>query len=431
MAQTIQIKRSATPSAIPTTGDLVLGELALNSNDGKLYMEKDDGSPSIIEISVTSHAADATIHFTQAAISITESQISDLGTYIPTSQKSAANGVASLDAGGKVPTGELPDTILGAVQYQGTWNATTNTPALTDGGVSEAAEQGDYYVVSVAGSTSIDGISDWEIGDWIIFNGTVYEKVDNTDAVSSVFGRTGTVVAAEDDYTASDITNVPAGNIAATDVQGAIAELDSEKAAASHTHLEADITDLQSYLLNLLEDTTPQLGGMLDVNGQSIGDGTLELLKFVETASAVNEITITNAATAGDVELAATGDDADVSLDLVSKGSGTVKINGVTVTGGGLGNVVEDTTPQLGGMLDVNGQSLGDGTLELLSFSETASAINEFTISNAAIGNGPDLAATGGDTNIDIEFTPKGSGTVNVGGTPIALSTDTIDGGSY
>jgi hypothetical protein len=44
----------------------------------------------------------------------------------------------------------------------------------------------------------------------------------------------------------------------------------------------------------LLNDTTPQLGGQLDVNGNAIGDGTLELLKFVETASAVNEFTITN-----------------------------------------------------------------------------------------------------------------------------------------
>ena len=49
---------------------------------------------------------------------------------------------------------------------------------------------------------------------------------------------------------------------------------------------------------DLIGDTTPQLGGQLDVNGFAIGDGTLELLKFIETASAVNELTITNSATA-------------------------------------------------------------------------------------------------------------------------------------
>ena len=47
-------------------------------------------------------------------------------------------------------------------------------------------------------------------------------------------------------------------------------------------------------------------------------------------------------------------------------------------------DLVGDTTPQLGGQLDVNGNAIGDGTLELLKFSETGSAINEFTIANAA-----------------------------------------------
>ena len=78
-------------------------------------------------------------------------------------------------------------------------------------------------------------------------------------------------------------------------------------------------------------------------------------------------------------------------------------------------DVVGDTTPQLGGMLDVNGQALGDGTLELLKFSETGSAVNEFTIANAATGNGPTLSSTG-ETNVDINITPKGSGKTVVSG---------------
>jgi hypothetical protein len=84
---------------------------------------------------------------------------------------------------------------------------------------------------------------------------------------------------------------------------------------------------------------------------------------------------------------------------------------------GSLSNVVEDTTPQLGGMLDVNGQALGDGTLELLKFSETGSAINEFTIANAATGNGPTLSASSSsDSNVDINITPLGTGKTVVSG---------------
>lgn len=85
-------------------------------------------------------------------------------------------------------------------------------------------------------------------------------------------------------------------------------------------------------------------------------------------------------------------------------------------TSAGIGNVVEDTTPQLGGMLDVNGFALGDGTLELIKFAETGAAVNEITVTNAATGNGPTISATGDDTNIALNLTAKGTGKVNIGG---------------
>ena len=88
---------------------------------------------------------------------------------------------------------------------------------------------------------------------------------------------------------------------------------------------------------------------------------------------------------------------------------------------GALTDIVGDTTPQLGGQLDVNGNAIGDGTLELLAFSETASAVNEVTVTNAATGNAPSLSATGDDTNIDLELTAKGSGSVTAGGNTVAV----------
>lgn len=78
----------------------------------------------------------------------------------------------------------------GAVNYKGTWNASANSPTLT----SSVGNQGDYYVVNIAGTTNLNGITDWQVGDWAIFNGSVWQKVDNTDAVSSVNGQVGTVV---------------------------------------------------------------------------------------------------------------------------------------------------------------------------------------------------------------------------------------------
>jgi len=101
-----------------------------------------------------------------------------------------ANGVATLDGSGTVPTSQLPGAVLGGVNYQGTWNASTNTPALA----SSTGSKGYYYVVSTAGSTNLNGITDWKIGDWAVYDGSTWQKVDNTDSVSSVNGFTGAVV---------------------------------------------------------------------------------------------------------------------------------------------------------------------------------------------------------------------------------------------
>jgi hypothetical protein len=53
---------------------------------------------------------------------------------------------------------------------------------------------------------------------------------------------------------------------------------------------------------------------------------------------------------------------------------------------------------------------------EEIKFTTTASAVNEFTIANAATGNGPEISATGSDTNIDLKITPKGTGKINLDG---------------
>jgi len=79
--------------------------------------------------------------------------------------------------------------LMGGVQYQGVWNAATNTPTLT----SSVGTQGHYYIVNVAGNTDLNGITDWKVGDWAIFSGGTWQKVDNTESVTSVNGQTGAV----------------------------------------------------------------------------------------------------------------------------------------------------------------------------------------------------------------------------------------------
>jgi len=99
-----------------------------------------------------------------------------------------------------------PLIVSGTVNYKGTWNASTNDPTLNSSPA--ASTKGDYYVVSTAGTQfSISFVT----GDWIISNGTAWEKVDLTDAVSSVFGRTGAVVGVSTDYSAVGLTNTAIG----------------------------------------------------------------------------------------------------------------------------------------------------------------------------------------------------------------------------
>ena len=102
----------------------------------------------------------------------------------------AANGIATLDSGGKLTSSQIPSSLVGAVVYQGTWNASTNAPAIAGG----VGTKGNYYKVSVAGTTAIDGISQWSVGDTIIFDGTIWDKIDGiANEVISVAGLYGVI----------------------------------------------------------------------------------------------------------------------------------------------------------------------------------------------------------------------------------------------
>jgi hypothetical protein len=85
-------------------------------------------------------------------------------------------------------------------------------------------------------------------------------------------------------------------------------------------------------------DYSPQLSGILDTNGNDIiidnggaieDDSNNEYVKFVKTATAVNEVSVTNAAASGAPEISATGDDTDIDLKITPKGSGKLNLDGI------------------------------------------------------------------------------------------------------
>lgn len=100
---------------------------------------------------------------------------------------------------------------IGALNYKGTWNASINTPALASG----AGTKGDYYVVSVAGTTTLDGISNWGVGDWATFNGSVWQRVEggaDLNGVNLTVSGTATLTGA----TASSLVTTSVSNVLTT-----------------------------------------------------------------------------------------------------------------------------------------------------------------------------------------------------------------------
>lgn len=104
-------------------------------------------------------------------------------TNLPSPTSSAITASDSILAAMAKLQGQITGIPQGLV-YQGTWNANTNTPTLASG----TGTTGYFYIVSVAGSTNLDGITDWEVGDWAIFIeqgvSDQWEKIDNSQSIT-------------------------------------------------------------------------------------------------------------------------------------------------------------------------------------------------------------------------------------------------------
>lgn len=71
-----------------------------------------------------------------------------------------------------VPPDAAEAETIDVAALQGTWDAATNTPALA----SSVGTLGHVYMVSVAGSTALDDVSSWSVGDYLIYDGREWLK---------------------------------------------------------------------------------------------------------------------------------------------------------------------------------------------------------------------------------------------------------------
>jgi hypothetical protein len=140
------------------------------------------------------------------AITLTSTDVTDALTFTPENVANKSNDTALGTSATLYPTQNAVKTYVdsataGGIILQGDWNAATNTPNIT-----ATTQTGFAWRVSVAGNTNLGGITDWLVNDLAVKSATGWIKIDNTESVTSVFGRFGTVVAQSGDYNTDLVT---------------------------------------------------------------------------------------------------------------------------------------------------------------------------------------------------------------------------------
>lgn len=192
------------------------------------------------------------------------------------SEKGSANGVATLDVNGKVVLTQIPDSILGQLEYMGTHNFTT---------LPIATQKGQYWIASADGNGYITG-------DRAVWNGTSFDKVDNTDAVATVAGRTGNVVLTKNDVGLGNVTNESKDTMFASPTFTGTVTLPSSTSIGTISstalgYINGVTSPIQTQIGNKAPLASPALTGIPTAPTASVGTNTTQIATtaFVKAAS--------------------------------------------------------------------------------------------------------------------------------------------------
>lgn len=179
----------ALSSAPPPAIALTTGEIASNLVSGRLYLRTASGVVDVAPVKSVNGQTGQIVLTAEAVGALATSQLGiangvaglgpngkltsnqlpaistqDLSSILTTTQTPGM--VPVLDGNGQISMAQIPSSLQGALNYQGLWNAATNSPALQG----DIGTKGHYYIVGTAGNTTLNGINDWLVGDMVIFN---------------------------------------------------------------------------------------------------------------------------------------------------------------------------------------------------------------------------------------------------------------------
>jgi len=363
-------------------------------------------------------------------------QFGDSGTYIHQS----ADGVLDLVADTEIEINATTIDINGAADISGNLAVGGN---LT---VTGTMDFGDSNISNV-GSIALDTITDDDGSITLDSSGDIILDADGAN-VTFKDGGTSILDIANNSSDVELTVSVADKNfkIKGTDGSSAITALDIDMALAGKATFNGDVVVTGDLTVTGDDITmgTNTSGHIMVADGTNFnpvavsGDVTIASNGAVTIANDAVQKAMVNA----DV---ITGQTAETSLDtsndtiLIHDASASAlrktTLASVSSALGGITDVVADTSPQLGGNLDTNSHNIliddahfiaDENGNEQIIFQTTASAVNQIDVTNAATGNAPEISATGGDTNISLKLTPKGSGQVLLDGN-VGVESGVID----
>lgn len=377
---------------------------------------------AIVESSVTS----TELGYVSGVTSALQTQLNNK---IETSERGANNGVATLDAGGKVPAAQLPNTVM---EFKGTYDPNTDTPSLTDG----TGNAGDVYVANAGSNDFGSGSITFAAGDWVVYNGTIYEKSINSNAVVSVNGQQG-VVSLDTDDVSEGATNLyfTDGRAQAAITGGAssivTSDLTASRALASDGTGKVAVSTVTTTELEYVSGVTSAIQTQL--NGKEPTITTLPISKGgTNSGTALNNSRImvsdggaiveTAALTDGQVLIGSTGANpvvANITAGTgisITNGAGSVTIAAVGASAGDIPETYFGASNNQAAAADVTGLAFAAGVvrsfdaLVSVAIDATASLYEVFKLNGVQLSTGYTMyvSSTGDTSGVVFTITTAG-----------------------